>query len=71
MRKSSIKCRCHLEAFCGAESYYATLAHEFPQWTKHPQRLDRAFGRKNWGDEGYSHEELALQSHGRLEPAEK
>ncbi|WP_420864597.1 zincin-like metallopeptidase domain-containing protein [Roseivivax marinus] len=27
-------------------------------WTKHKSRLDRDFGRKRWGDEGYAREEL-------------
>ncbi len=49
------------EAFRDAESYYATLAHELTHWTKHPQRLNREFGRKSWGDEGYSHEELVAE----------
>ena len=49
------------EAFHDAESYYATLAHEVTHWTKHPQRLDRGFGRKQWGDEGYSREELVAE----------
>jgi hypothetical protein len=35
-----------LDTFRDAESYYATLAHESTHWTKHPQRLDRNFGRK-------------------------
>jgi antirestriction protein ArdC len=48
-------------AFRDAESYYATLAHELTHWTKHPQRLDRDFGRKSWGDEGYSREELVAE----------
>ena len=39
----------------------ATLAHEFTHWTKPPQRLDRDFGRKSWGDEGYSREELVAE----------
>jgi antirestriction protein ArdC len=30
-------------------------------WTKRPQRLDRDFGRKTWGDEGYSREELVAE----------
>jgi antirestriction protein ArdC len=47
------------EAFKDAESYYATLAHECTHWTKHPQRLARDFGRKAWGDQGYSREELS------------
>ncbi len=49
------------EAFRDAESYYATLAHELTHWTKHPQRLDRDFGRQSWGDEGYSREELVAE----------
>ena len=46
------------EAFRDAESYYATLAHELTHWTKHAQRLNRDFGRKNWGDEGYAAKNL-------------
>jgi antirestriction protein ArdC len=49
------------ESFRDAESYYATLAHECCHWTKHPKRLDRAFGRKRWGDEGYAMEELTAE----------
>ena len=49
------------EAFRDAESYYSTLAHELTHWTKHPQRLDRDLGRKQWGDEGYSREELVAE----------
>jgi antirestriction protein ArdC len=49
------------EAFRDAESYYSTLAHECTHWTKHPQRLDRDFGRKSYGDEGYSREELVAE----------
>ena len=49
------------EAFCDAESYYATLAHESTHWTKHPTRLAREFGRKKWGDEGYAEEELVAE----------
>jgi antirestriction protein ArdC len=37
-----------IEAFRDAESYYATLAHESAHWTKHPSRLDRELGRKQW-----------------------
>jgi antirestriction protein ArdC len=47
-----------IEAFRDAESYYATLAHETTHWTRHPSRLDREFGRKRYGDEGYAMEEL-------------
>lgn len=49
------------EAFCDAESYYATLAHESTHWTKLPSRLSREFGRKKWGDEGYAEEELVAE----------
>ena len=42
------------ECFHDAESYYAALAHEMTHWTKHPKRLDRDFGRKRFGDEGYA-----------------
>jgi antirestriction protein ArdC len=49
------------EAFRDAESYYATLAHECTHWTKHCRRLDREFGRKRWGDEGYAMEELVAE----------
>ena len=30
-------------------------------WTKHATRLDRDFGRKRWGDEGYAREELVAE----------
>ncbi|WP_374346578.1 ArdC family protein [Phenylobacterium sp.] len=49
------------EAFEDPEAYYATLAHECTHWTKHPTRLDRDFGRKRWGDEGYAREELVAE----------
>lgn len=49
------------EMFADAESYYATLAHECIHWTRHPTRLDRDFGRKRWGDEGYAAEELVAE----------
>lgn len=49
------------EAFRSPEAYYATLAHELTHWTKHPKRLDRDFGRKKWGDEGYAREELVAE----------
>lgn len=49
------------ETFCDPESYYATLAHECTHWTRHPTRLDRDFGRKRWGDEGYAREELVAE----------
>ena len=49
------------ETFRDAESYYATLAHETTHWTRHPSRLERGFGRKSWGDEGYAREELVAE----------
>ena len=49
------------ETFRDAESYYATLAHELTHWTRHPSRLNREFGRKRFGDEGYAMEELVAE----------
>ena len=49
------------EAFADSESYYSTLAHECTHWTKSAKRLDRDFGRKRWGDEGYAREELVAE----------
>lgn len=49
------------EAFHDVESYYATLVHEICHWTRHPSRLDREFGRKRFGDEGYAMEELVAE----------
>lgn len=51
----------YIEAFKDAESYYATLAHEVTHWTRHESRLDRSFGRKRFGDEGYAMEELVAE----------
>jgi antirestriction protein ArdC len=50
-----------IEAFRDAEAYYATLAHEMTHATRHPSRLDRDFGRKRYGDEGYAMEELVAE----------
>ena len=50
-----------IESFRDAESFYATLGHECVHWVKHPSRLDRDFGRKSWGDEGYAAEELVAE----------
>ena len=36
--------------------------HETIHWTRHETRLDRSFGRKTWGDEGYAREELVALS---------
>lgn len=46
------------ESFRDAGAYYATLAHELTHWTRHGSRLDRDFGRKRFGDQGYAMEEL-------------
>lgn len=48
-------------AFRDAQSYYATLAHEATHWTRHANRLDRDFGRKRFGDDGYAREELVAE----------
>ena len=50
-----------IKGFRDSESFYATLAHESIHRTKHPSRLDRDFGRKVWGDEGYAREELVAE----------
>lgn len=49
------------ETFRDASAYYGTLAHESAHWTRHPSRLERDFGRKKWGDEGYAKEELVAE----------
>lgn len=49
------------EAFRDAQAYYATLAHEATHWTRHATRLDRDFGRKKFGDDGYAREELVAE----------
>jgi antirestriction protein ArdC len=49
------------EAFRDAESFYSTLGHETLHWTRHKSRLDRDFGRKRFGDEGYAMEELVAE----------
>lgn len=50
-----------IDFFQDSESYYGTLAHESTHWTRHPSRLDRDFGRKRFGDEGYAMEELVAE----------
>jgi antirestriction protein ArdC len=50
-----------IDFFQDAESYYATRAHETTHWTRHKSRLDRDFGRKRFGDEGYAFEELVAE----------
>jgi antirestriction protein ArdC len=49
------------ESFRDPEAYYATLGHELMHWTRHPSRLDRDFGRRRHGDEGYAREELVAE----------
>jgi antirestriction protein ArdC len=49
------------EAFRDVESFYSTLAHETVHWTRHESRVDRDFGRKRFGDEGYAMEELVAE----------
>jgi antirestriction protein ArdC len=49
------------EAFGDSHSYYTTRGHETVHWTRHATRLDRSFGRKSWGDEGYAREELVAE----------
>ncbi len=49
------------ECFRDAESFYGTLGHETTHWTRHGKRLDRDFGRKRWGDEGYAAEEIVAE----------
>lgn len=50
-----------IEDFRDSESYYATLAHEAIHATRHETRLNRDFGRKRFGDEGYAMEELIAE----------
>jgi antirestriction protein ArdC len=49
------------EFFKDPESFYETQLHENVHWTRHPSRLNRDFGRKKWGDEGYAMEELVAE----------
>lgn len=49
------------ESFRDPEAYYSTLLHELAHWTKREGRLDRDFGRKKFGDEGYAREELVAE----------
>ena len=50
-----------LKSFADAESFYATLGHEFVHWTGHTSRLARDFGSKRFGSEGYAKEELVAE----------
>ena len=49
------------ESFKDPAAYYGTRGHETAHWTKHKNRLNRDFGRKRWGDEGYAMEELVAE----------
>jgi antirestriction protein ArdC len=49
------------EDFDSEDHYWATLFHEHVHWTMPKQRLDRNFGFKRWGDEGYAVEELVAE----------
>ncbi len=49
------------ETFVAPELYYSSLGHEVGHWTRRTKRLDRNFGRKRWGDEGYAKEELVAE----------
>ena len=49
------------ETFRDAESLYAAKTHELAHRTRHETRLNRSFGRKRWGDEGYAVEELVAE----------
>ncbi len=37
------------------------MDHECTHWTRHPSRLNRDLGRKQWGDAGYAMEELVAE----------
>jgi antirestriction protein ArdC len=50
-----------IDFFRDAASYYAVRAHETCHWTRHESRLNRGFGRKRFGDEGYAMEELVAE----------
>jgi antirestriction protein ArdC len=60
LRTDNVHLPC-IDFFRDPESYYATRAHETVHWTRHPSRLDREFGRKRYGDEGYAMEELVAE----------
>lgn len=49
------------ESFEDRESYYSTRAHESIHWTKTAPRMNRDFGGKRFGDDGYSMEELVAE----------
>jgi antirestriction protein ArdC len=45
----------------GADSYYATIAHETTHWTAHESRMVRDFGTTRFGSEGYAIDELVAE----------
>lgn len=49
-----------IELFATRAYWASTLAHEAGHWTGHPDRLDRAFG-KRFGDDAYAFEELCAE----------
>ena len=50
-----------LADFTDEQAYIAVLAHEATHWTGAPSRLDRNFGARRFGDEGYCREELVAE----------
>ena len=51
-----------IQTFRDSERYNRVLAHEASHATRHESRLDRALGRKRFGDAGYAMEELVALS---------
>lgn len=49
-----------IELFATRAYWASTLAHEAGHWTGHPDRLERAFG-KRFGDDAYAFEELCAE----------
>jgi antirestriction protein ArdC len=61
-RPSTDSIRLRLVETCrGAESNYATLAHETTDWTADELRLARDFGTQRFGSEGYAIDELVAE----------
>lgn len=50
-----------IDFFRDTVSYYGVRLHETVHWTRHESRLNREFGRKRFGDEGYAMEELVAE----------
>jgi antirestriction protein ArdC len=48
-------------SFRDADSYYATLAHEYTHWAGSTSRLNRDFGGDRFGSAGYAIEELVAE----------